>query len=76
MMDKRLTLTKFIMMLDRKTKVNVHIANYPYGEVRYIGDVKGYFDWKMSSSFWDAWVIKIGLNTSNELCIVAHSQDF
>ena len=76
MMDKRLTLTKFVSMLQRGTKINVHIANYPYGEVRYVGDVSKYFEWKMCSSFWDAWVIKIGFNHNNELCIVAHSQDY
>lgn len=75
-MEKRLTLNKFMTLLDKRSKVNVHIANYPYGDVRYIGDVSGYFKWNFKSTFWDAWVTKIGLNNNNELCIVAHSQDF
>ena len=75
-MDKRLTLHKFMQMLEKRTNVNIHVSNYPYGDIRYVGDVSGYFNWKMHSNFWDAWVIKIGLNQANELCIVVHSQDF
>lgn len=76
MKSQALLLYKFLQMLDARVTVNVHIVNYPYGELRYIGSPGKFNEWKLYNSFFDCYVIKIGLDTEGTLCINAQSKDF
>ena len=76
MIEKCLTLFKFVSMLDSRIQIVVHISNYPYGRLEYSGNAAGFHKWNLYSSFWDSLVTKIGLNHQGNLHIVAMSKDY
>ena len=76
MSNQALLLYKFLEMLDSRVKVNVLFTNYPYGELRYIGVPHKFNEWRLFNSFYDCFVIKIGIDSEGTLHINAHSKDF
>ena len=76
MNNQVLYLYKFLQMLDARITVIVNFVNYPYGELRYVGSPVKFNEWKLYNSFFDCYVIKIGLNAEGTLCISARSKDF
>ena len=76
MSNQALLLYKFLEMLDRKVNVNVLFINYPYGDLRYIGSAHKFNEWRLYNSFYDCYVIKIGIDSDGTLHINAQSKDF
>ena len=76
MSPQTLLLYKFLEMLDRKVNVNVLFVNYPYGDLRYIGSARKFNEWRLYNSFYDCYVIKIGIDSDGTLHINAQSKDF
>ena len=76
MSSQALLLYKFLDMLDSKVKVNVLFVNYPYGDLRYIGLARKFNEWRLYNSFYDCYVIKIGIDSDGTLHINAQSKDF